>query len=299
MVFLPKDWHTFEDARKFVHSLNFKNRDEWVVYAKTKKPEYIPYNPNRTYKDEWVSWGDWLGTYAVSTHCHKKMPFKEARKFVRSLGLRNRKEWREYCTSGKKPRDIPSNAWTSYKKDWISLSDWLGGTNKSPQYKYRLFADARAFVHTLGIKSCAEWREYCMSEKKPIDIPFEASRTYDDDWISWGDWLGNDNVYRQRQVQSQKMESLGHKYRYTDNEELFRYTLAGIIDMLKCGGVSRKTIIRLSVGVKPPNINISNRRDSVNQFIDMVAKIASELPELLDDNLERIVKNEIYRIEGY
>ena len=33
--------------------------------------------------------------------------FESARKFVRELGLKNYKEWQEYCKSGDKPEDIP------------------------------------------------------------------------------------------------------------------------------------------------------------------------------------------------
>ena len=33
--------------------------------------------------------------------------------------------------------------------------------------KYRSFKKARAFVRSLGLKSQAEWRDYCKSGKKP------------------------------------------------------------------------------------------------------------------------------------
>ena len=36
-------------------------------------------------------------------------PFDEARGFVRSLQLKNTREWEEYRNSGKKPDDIPSH----------------------------------------------------------------------------------------------------------------------------------------------------------------------------------------------
>ena len=42
--------------------------------------------------------------------------FESAREFVRSLNLKNQKEWLEYCKSGNKPDDIPSNPWKTYKK---------------------------------------------------------------------------------------------------------------------------------------------------------------------------------------
>ena len=53
--------------------------------------------------------------------------FSDAKKFIHSLNLKNQKEWREYCKSGKKPNDIPRHPDRSYKnKGWISWGDWLG-----------------------------------------------------------------------------------------------------------------------------------------------------------------------------
>jgi len=40
--------------------------------------------------------------------------FEDAREFVRSLGLKSYKEWREYCQSGQKPDDIPSHPYKVY-----------------------------------------------------------------------------------------------------------------------------------------------------------------------------------------
>ena len=42
--------------------------------------------------------------------------FESAREFVRSLHLKGNKEWREYCKSGKKPDNIPSNPNWVYKE---------------------------------------------------------------------------------------------------------------------------------------------------------------------------------------
>ena len=42
--------------------------------------------------------------------------FESAREFVRKLGLKNKPEWQEYCKSGDKPDDIPSDPWIVYKE---------------------------------------------------------------------------------------------------------------------------------------------------------------------------------------
>ena len=42
--------------------------------------------------------------------------FESAKKFAMSLNLKGQKEWFEYCKSGNKPDDIPSNPGVVYKK---------------------------------------------------------------------------------------------------------------------------------------------------------------------------------------
>ena len=43
--------------------------------------------------------------------------FEEAREFVRSLGLKNKKEWKKYSSSGKRPDDIPTHPERVYSKE--------------------------------------------------------------------------------------------------------------------------------------------------------------------------------------
>ncbi|MBT4327066.1 MAG: hypothetical protein HOD60_09215, partial [Candidatus Nitrosopelagicus sp.] len=84
----------------------------------SNKPDNIHTNPDKFYKNKgWISFGDWLGTGTIATQNLQYRSFEEARKFVRGLGLKGNKEWREYCASGNKPDDIPSNPFATYS-DW-------------------------------------------------------------------------------------------------------------------------------------------------------------------------------------
>jgi len=182
------EFRPFEQARDFVHSLGLKNHYEWRDYCKSgKRPADIPGDPNRIYWDKgWISYGDWMGTGNVASYRREFRPFEQARDSVHSLGLKDVIEWRGYCTSGKKPADIPSNPNLAYRgKGWISYTDWLGT-------EYRPFEQARDFVRSLGLKDVIGWRGYCKSGKKPADIPSNPNLVYEDEgWISCGDWLGS------------------------------------------------------------------------------------------------------------
>ena len=122
--------------------------------------------------------------------------FEDARAFVRGLGLKSNPEWRDYCKSGKKPADIPTNPHRTYTNTgWDGYGDWLGTGTVAPFLRlFRPFRKARTFVRSLALKSQAEWRDFCASGKLPNDIPSNANLVYAEaGWVSWGDWFGTGN----------------------------------------------------------------------------------------------------------
>ena len=130
----------------------------------------------------------------------KYRSFKEARKFVLKLKLKNVRDWEKYSKSSKRPVDIPSNPDRQYKKEWSKLpvgkkwAYWLGTNNFSPKHKkFRSFAKARAFTRKLKLKSKHEWEKYCKSGKKPTDIPSNPRHNYKE-FTNYPDWLGTKRV---------------------------------------------------------------------------------------------------------
>ncbi|MBV9667218.1 MAG: hypothetical protein JO327_03715, partial [Nitrososphaeraceae archaeon] len=55
-------YKSFEEARKFVHSLGLKSSEEWYEFCKSgKKPDDVPFYPQIIYKNEWKGMPDFLG----------------------------------------------------------------------------------------------------------------------------------------------------------------------------------------------------------------------------------------------
>jgi hypothetical protein len=107
----------YKESREFVRGLNLNNTKEWYEFCKSgNKPDDIPSNPHNTYKNKWEGYGNWLGTGTVANQDKAYRPYKEAREFVRSLGLKGYDEWEKYCKSGDKPDDIPASPWVVYKE---------------------------------------------------------------------------------------------------------------------------------------------------------------------------------------
>ncbi len=121
-IFMP-----FEEARGFVRALNLKNNREWRVWCKSSsKSPLIPTTPEREYKEDWVSWGDWLGNKNVAFKVRKTLQFEDARAYVHQLGLKNRAEWKAWADSDARPLDIPKTPSDAYKDKWLGVGDWTG-----------------------------------------------------------------------------------------------------------------------------------------------------------------------------
>ncbi|MBD2315518.1 helicase-related protein [Phormidium tenue] len=200
-------YRPYEEARAFVHQLQFKSQKEWMAWSKTKaKPDDIPANPYQTYKNEgWTSFGDWFGTGTIASYNRIYRPFEEARKLANGLGLKGQKEWMAWSKTDAKPDDIPANPQETYKNEgWMSWGDWLGtGTIASYNRIYRSFEEARTFVRSLGLKNQNEWRDWSKTDAKPDDIPADPQGTYKDNrWLGWGDWLGIINLWRPNAILS-------------------------------------------------------------------------------------------------
>jgi len=187
------EWLPFEEAKAYVQSLRLRNIKEWKKYAKSKqKPKNIPSCPYVTYKEEWTDWNNWLGTNNKQHNKVEWLPFEEARTYAQSLGLKNAKEWEKYCTSVKKPNNIPYDPPNAYKDEWRGWSDWLGKITYNRRNRMS-FEDARSYVQSLRLTDSKGWWEYCVSGDKPYNIPTRPDRSYQKEWTNWSDWIGTDN----------------------------------------------------------------------------------------------------------
>ena len=174
-----KKFRSFVNARKFVRSLKLNGQKEWGNYSKSsKRPVDIPGNPQFNYKKEWVSWGDFLGTGNISNADKTYIPFKDARRFVRSLKIESQGGWSKYKKSGKKPNDIPGTPAQVYKEEWVDWGDWLGtgsiATQKIRQHMLpyeEAEKQARILCKKLNINNYDDWEKAWMQGKIPKNLP--------------------------------------------------------------------------------------------------------------------------------
>ncbi|MFM1755392.1 MAG: hypothetical protein RL621_296, partial [Bacteroidota bacterium] len=193
-----KNFLSFAEARNKVHTFKFTSQKEWREWIKKGlKPNNIPSNPNHNYKNEFLSWGDWLGTDNI----HKKefRNFEDAKTYIKSQNIKNLKEWQDWVKSSKRPKDIPAIPSRAYKDVWKGYGDWLGtGKKASIDIEYKKFEDARNFIRSKKLKSNIEYSQWAKTLDKPEDIPATPQNVYADQWISWGDWLGYYSIWTKK-----------------------------------------------------------------------------------------------------
>lgn len=219
---------SFDEAREYVHKLGFNSSQEWNKYCSSgKKPHNIPRAVWRTYRKQWKGWGDWLGTGRTRDF----RSFEAAREFVHKLGLKSSKEWREFCKS-RRPMDIPTSPEKSYSREWVNWGDWLGTANVSSRNrKYRTFDEARKYVRSLGLSTIEDWKEFCKSQKRPLDIPTKPYIVYKKNWKKWFDWLGSTPLKGRRYKSFADAKKFVHNLGLRSQSEWRNYCASGKTDI--------------------------------------------------------------------
>jgi superfamily II DNA or RNA helicase len=95
---------------------------------------------------------------------------------------------------------------------------------------FRMFEEARAFVHTLRIPTVDKWREYSKSSEKPADIPANPAQSYKSNgWRGMGDWLGTGKIAPQlrKYLPFQEARILVHRLKLKNEKEWRDYIRSG------------------------------------------------------------------------
>ena len=196
---LFQDWMPFQDARKFVRSLKFKNEIEWEEYAKsTDKPKNIPRTPFNVYKNQgFVSMPDFLG---YDSKFQDWLSYDDALNFVRKLNLKSTSDWRKYIKSNSYNIRIPKAPNNHYKdKGWVSFGTFLGTHVIADQLKkYFTYQESKEFLRSLELKSQDDFKQYKNSPSFNSFIPKMPEIKYrkTGDWKGWPDFLSYTRIHK-------------------------------------------------------------------------------------------------------
>ena len=191
-----RKYRSYQEAKKYAQSLKLKNQIEWLQHSKSKNfPKDIPANPYTGYKKEFESFGEFLGTGFISNKLRKYRSYQEAKKYAQALKLLSFKEWHQHVKSKGFPKDIPTNPYIGYKKEFESFGEFLGtGFISASLRKFRSYQEAKKYARSLKLKSSSEWFQHVKSKDFPKDIPKLPSRGYQNEFEGFKEFLGNDQI---------------------------------------------------------------------------------------------------------
>jgi very-short-patch-repair endonuclease len=194
-------WRPFLDARAWAREKRLRSERQWrELYKHGGLPSDIPSSPAYVYRDQWKSWGDFLGTGYIASQNRRYRSFHEARQWARAQGIKSNAEWLRLAAEKRLPEDIPTNLRQTYRSEWQGIGDFLG-SNRVATYdrKYRSFELAREWARTHGLQSETQWRKFSKQPGwLPSDIPAAAANVYKGEWTTWGDFLGTGYVANQK-----------------------------------------------------------------------------------------------------
>lgn len=144
--------------------------------------------------------------------------YKDARDFVRGLGLKDTAAWHAYAASDARPKDIPVYPWVAYRDyfaatgEKFSINDFIGARakrgrprkdeNREPkarkpkvetkvvEVQKSAYETAKDIVRGLHLKSRAEFTEMSKNGKRPEGVPARPDLTFEE-WEGWATFLGN------------------------------------------------------------------------------------------------------------
>ena len=219
---------SFQEAKIFIQQQELSNRTEFQKWSESQhRPKNFPSRPDRTYKDKWINWNDFLGIENISSQKRKWMSFQEAKAFIQQQGITTITEFRKWSKSKQRPKNFPSTPQRTYSDEWINWSDFLGVENFSHnKKKWMSFQEAKAFIQQQRLLTHIEFQKWSKSEHRPKNFPSSPQRTYSDEWTSWGDFLGTGNIphNKKKWMSFQEAKTFIQKQRLSNRAEFQKWS---------------------------------------------------------------------------
>lgn len=210
---------SYDDAKKYIHKLNFKKIGEYYEWAKTdKRPENIPASPSSQYKNKGYSIGDWLGTRTIAHKDRYKdaLSFDEAKKIIIKKNIKSANEWWIYTKSTDFPKNIRIDP--SQYKEFTTWGDWLGtGSRKTGTIKYLNYEDAKKYLKG-KFKGKDEYLEWAKTSERPEFIRANPLG-YKENFLGWGDYLGTGNKREKDFYSFEDARDIVRKHTFKNIEE--------------------------------------------------------------------------------
>jgi superfamily II DNA or RNA helicase len=195
-----RKYKPYRHAKKYALSLKLKSSQKWIKHTESQNfPKDIPKYPNQVYSKQFEGWGNFLGTDFIATRKRKYKPYRDAKKYVLSLKLKNQTEWFKFTKSSNFPKDVPANPGQVYKKQFEGMGIFLGtGFIQSQNREYRSYKESKKYASSLNLKNKKEWLDHTKSLNFPKDIPKTLDHIYKKQFEGYRIFLGTGTKSRSK-----------------------------------------------------------------------------------------------------
>lgn len=175
-------WATYEECQSWARENNIQSVDEWRA-LKDKRPKNMPAAPDRSYKDVWPGWSEFLANGNNSSG--EWLSYEECKTWARANNIMSRQQWLERAYL--RPMGVPSHPYTVYKDVWPGWSKFLNNGIKLRNHDWATYEEASQWAQDQQIIGAEEW---CQSQR-PNNIPFSPEVVYKKQWNGWGAFLNS------------------------------------------------------------------------------------------------------------
>lgn len=212
---------SYDESKKIVSKLNISTKKEWEVYYKKNRITNIPRCPNKVYR-EWSSWSDWLCVKSRTDKNYESFDF--FLKVLNDLNIHSKSKYFKFYKEYNLPIDPISFYGINSFKDILP---------KKIKQKNKLnYSKAREVVNSMNLNSQREWYNMCKLNKIPSNIPKTPIKYYENEWISWNDWLGHNNTTHKKYLTYNDAKNFLSKLGITSLQEYYDYIILNKIDFL-------------------------------------------------------------------
>lgn len=178
-----KKYLSYEDARIYLATFEFKSENDFLEWCKTDKPSFIPQKARRYYaKRGWVSMGDFLSN--GNTYTKEWRSYKDAQKFIKTQNICSQKEYQMWCKTDKRPKNIPTHPVETYPNDWTCWGDYLG-------YKPKTSHGEKVISFFLQSNNISHKRQHTFKDCRMTNpLPFDAAIFIDDKVVACIEYQG-------------------------------------------------------------------------------------------------------------
>jgi len=163
---------SYEKAKKFAHTLNFKRKEDWIEYVKTNKlPKDIPKSVYYVYHTlgTWISWSDFLGYDPLQKELVSLFTLEDFRKFMKLHDISTRDEWNYFCKHNSKK--IPKGFPTAISGYCVRRNIWKGWSyifNKRDVRKiYKTYKEHQELAEKHNLTSTIQWESHWKKHELP------------------------------------------------------------------------------------------------------------------------------------